>query len=420
MQWSTAALREKSGRDGAMGSYWRFKTMESVNFDRWRGPSAVGYGLAVLAVTAATIIQHFGDMHFAVTPSFVCAVLLSAWFGGLGPGLLATALSLLALKYYFVPPVTTFTIDAAYIPSIVLFALAALFVTWLSARERSSAKSLVYARDQLDLKLDELEKSNASLQVEMAARARAEEKLDELRSELAHINRIMTLGELAASIAHEINQPLGAIVLDSDVGARWLGRSPPDLNKAREAFARINGDVRRATDVIDRIRALAKKSSIQMTQIDVNEVINSVVAVTRNEIERNRIALRTDLDEDLPAVRGDRVQLQQVFLNLIMNAVEAMAPGESRNLMVCSRSPGPQNVLVSVCDSGPGLEDQKVNRLFEAFYTTKPNGMGMGLAICQSIMETHRGRLLVRANEPRGAIFEVDLPIQQAGAVAPA
>jgi C4-dicarboxylate-specific signal transduction histidine kinase len=394
--------------------------MESVNVDRWRGPPALGYGLAVLAVTAATIIQHFGDMHFAVTPSFVCAVLLCAWFGGLGPGLLATVLSVLSLKYYFVPPTTTFAIDAAYIPSIILFSLAALFVTWLSARERSSAESLIYARDQLDLKIAELEKSNESLQVEMAARARAEEKLGELRSELAHVNRVMTLGELAASIAHEINQPLGAIALDSEAGSRWLDRSPPDISKARDALTRINKDVRRAADVIDRIRALAKKSSIQMTQIDINEVIGSVVAVTRNEIERNHVALRTDLDKDLPAVRGDRVQLQQVFLNLIMNAVEAMAPGETRNLMVSSRSPGPQNVLVSVCDSGPGLEAQKASRLFEAFYTTKPNGMGMGLAICQSIMETHSGRLTARANEPRGAIFEVDLPIQQAGAVAPA
>ena len=357
-------------------------------------------------------------MHFAVTPSFVCAVLLSAWFGGMGPGLLATALSNLALAYYFVPPTRTFVIDAAYIPSVVLFSLAAVFVTLLSARERNAAKSLIDARDQLDLKVREVEKSNRSLQAEIAARTRAEANLDQLRSELAHVTRVTTLGELAASIAHEINQPLTAMVVDSGLGARCLDVESPDLDKARQALARINRNGNRAADVIDRIRTLARKSSIQMTRIDVNEVIISVIAVTRNEIERNRIALRTDLDQDLPAARGDRVQLQQVVLNLIMNALEAMAASETRDLLVRSRAAGGQNVVVSVCDSGPGLEAQKVDRLFEAFYTTKANGMGMGLAICRSIMEAHQGRLTARANEPRGAIFEAELPIEQAGATS--
>src|SRR5215475_10041825 len=145
-----------------------------VDIHRWRGPSAVqGYGLALLAVVSATVIQHFGDMRFAVTPSFVCAVLVSAWFGGMGPGLLATALSFLSLAYYFVPPTGTLAFNPAYIPSLTLFSLAALFVTWLSARERNATQSLIDARDQLDLKIHELEKSNASLQAEIAARTRA-------------------------------------------------------------------------------------------------------------------------------------------------------------------------------------------------------------------------------------------------------
>jgi signal transduction histidine kinase len=188
---------------------------------------------------------------------------------------------------------------------------------------------------------------------------------------------------------------------------------PPDLDRVRQALARINKNGNRAADVIDRIGALAKKSPIQMTQIDVNEVVTSVIALTRSEIARNRIALRTELDQDLPPARGDRVQLQQVLLNLIMNAVEAMAAGETRDLMVRSRAPGPQKVVVSVCDSGPGVEAQKVDRLFEPFFTTKPHGMGMGLAICRSIMEAHQGRLTARANEPRGAIFEAEFPIEQ-------
>src|SRR5262249_40968458 len=289
--------------------------------DRWPGSSvAVGYALAALLVAAATIIQHFGDMHFAVTPSFVCAVLLSAWFGGMGPGLLATALSNLALAYYFVPPTRTFVIHAAYIPSVVLFSLGAVFVTLLSARERNAAKSLIDARDQLDLKVREVEKSNRSLQAEIAARTRAEANLDQLRSELAHVTRVTTLGELAASIAHEINQPLAAMVIDSNSGSRWLDKASPDLDKVRLAITRTSRHGHRAGEVIDRIRTLARKSSIQMTRVDVNEVIVSVIALTRGEIERNRIALRTELDPDLPAAHGDRVQLQQVVLNLIMNA----------------------------------------------------------------------------------------------------
>lgn len=393
---------------------------KDANVDRWRGPSSaiLRYGLGVLAVATATVIQHFGDMHFAVTPSFVCAVLVSAWFGGVGPGLLATALSLLALKYYFVPPTGTFAIDSAYIPSITLFSLAALFVTWLSARERNAAMSLVHAHDQLDLKIHELEKSNETLQAEIAARTRAEAELDQLRSELAHVTRVMMLGELAASIAHEISQPLAAIVIDSSSGRRSLDVPTPDIAQARQALARINKDGNRAAAVIDRIRTLAKKSPIQMTRIDVNEIILSIVAVTRSEIERRRIALRTDLDENLPAAQGDRVQLQQIVLNLMMNAVEAMAASETRDLLVRSRTAGTKAVVVSVCDSGPGLDANQVERLFEAFYTTKPNGMGMGLAICRSIIRTHRGRLTARTNEPRGAIFDVELPTERADAVS--
>ncbi len=392
----------------------------AVNSDRWwhRASAIPRYGLGVLAVIAATIVQHFGDMHFAVTPSFVCAVMVSGWFGGMGPGLLATALSILALKYFFVPPTGTFAIDIAYIPSITLFSLVALFVTWLSSREREAAMSLVHAHDQLDLKIHELEKSNESLQAEIAARTRAEKELGQLRSELAHVTRVMTLGELAASIAHEINQPLATIVSNSSTGGRWLDGPSPDLDHARKALARINEDGKRAAAVIDRIRALAKKSPIQMTRLDVNDVVLSVIAVTRSEIERHRITLRTDLDEDLPAARGDRVQLQQVVLNLIMNAVEAMAASETRKLLVCSGAAGTQAVVVSVCDSGTGLDAHQAERLFEAFYTTKPNGMGMGLAICRSILQAHRGRLTVRANEPRGTIFAVELPVERVEAVS--
>ena len=385
----------------------------AVSIHGWGGTSVVlRYGLSVLAVTAATIIQHFGDMHFAVTPSFVCAVMVSGWFGGMGSGLLATGLSILSLKYYFVPPTGTFAIDAQYIPSVVLFSLVALFVTWLSARERKAAISLANAHSELDLKIHELEASNKLLQAEIETRTRATEEVDKLRAELAHVTRVTMLGELAASIAHEINQPLAAIVIDSGTGGRALSGSTPDLDRVRKALARINEDGKRAAAVLDRIRAMAKKSPTQMTGLNANEVVLSVIAMTRNEIERRRVTLRTELDEDLPAARGDRVQLQQVLLNLVVNAIEAMAAGETRELLVCSRGKGMQAVVVSVCDSGPGLDARQSEHLFEAFYTTKPNGMGMGLAICRSIMQALAGRLTARPNEPCGTIFEVELPVQ--------
>jgi PAS domain S-box-containing protein len=253
--------------------------------------------------------------------------------------------------------------------------------------------------------------------MDITASVLAEEELYRLRNEFAHVNRVMTLGELTASIAHEINQPLTAVVTDASAAVRWLDGQSPDMNEARQALARIHKNGIRAADVISHIRGLAKKSAIQMDRVDINEVILGVIAVTRSEIERNRIMLRTDLGADLPSLQGDRVQLQQVVLNLIMNAIEAMAATEARHLLVRSRLDTPQSLVVSVCDSGSGLDAQAADRLFEAFYTTKAGGMGMGLAICRSIMEAHGGRLLARPNEPRGAIFEFTLPIEQVGSM---
>jgi C4-dicarboxylate-specific signal transduction histidine kinase len=383
----------------------------SINTNRWRGPSSfLRYGLAVLAVPGATIIQHFGDMHFAVTPAYFCAVLLTAWFGGLGPGLLAIALSNLALMYYFVPPTRTLVIDAAYIPSLILFSLAALFVTWLSVRERSATKSLVYARDQLALKICELEKSNEALQAEIAAHAHAERELGRLRSDLAHVSRVMTLGELAASIAHEVTQPIASARNNACSALNFLDRQPTNLGEVREALKCAVADTDRAGHIVHTIRDHHKKAPARKDRFDLNEAINEVLLLARSAMTENQVSAQTQLAEGSLPIQGNRVQLQQVFFNLIMNAVEAMAASETRQLVVCSRTAGTQNVLVSVFDSGSGLEAEKVSRLFEAFYTTKPNGMGMGLAMSRSIIQAHGGRLTVRANEPRGAIFEVELP----------
>jgi C4-dicarboxylate-specific signal transduction histidine kinase len=242
----------------------------------------------------------------------------------------------------------------------------------------------------------------------------ATEALQAALVELAHVARMSTLGELAASIAHEINQPLTAVVNGASAGLRWLDGESPELDEARQMLARIRKDGNRAAEVIARIRALASKSPIRMDRLDINDVVLDVIALVRNEIDRNRVVLRARLADDLPPIQGDRVHLQQVILNLVVNAIEAMHDNELRELLITSSKDEAENVLVSVRDSGPGLDPHTVDRIFQSFFTTKPSGMGMGLSICQSIVEAHGGQLSARPNEPRGALFEVALPRERA------
>ncbi len=227
---------------------------------------------------------------------------------------------------------------------------------------------------------------------------------------IAHAHRITTMGQLTASIAHEIKQPIAAAVINAEAALRWVDRKPPDLQEVRDALCRIVKDGRRAGEVLGGIRALIAKAP-RKDRLDINSMILEVIALTRGEMHRNGVALRTQLAPDLPLVQGDRVQLQQVMLNLILNAVEALSEISegSRDLLISSEGGG-DRVGVAVRDSGPGLSPQSANRLFEAFYTTKPEGMGMGLAICRSIIEAHGGRLWATANEPRGAMFQFTLP----------
>jgi C4-dicarboxylate-specific signal transduction histidine kinase len=226
--------------------------------------------------------------------------------------------------------------------------------------------------------------------------------------ELAHANRLATTGQLTASIAHEVNQPIAATVTNAQAALRWLGRQPPDLEEVRQALGRIVEDGNRAGDVIDRIRALIRKAPPRKDEFEINGVIREVIELALPEAVKNGISVRTELVERLPFILGDRVQLQQVMLNLIINAVEAMnsVSDGGRELLVCTEKVDTNGVLVAVKDSGPGLAPMSVERVFDPFYTTKPAGLGMGLSICRSIIEAHGGRLWVSANQPRGAIFQ--------------
>jgi PAS domain S-box-containing protein len=241
----------------------------------------------------------------------------------------------------------------------------------------------------------------------------AAEALREAQMKLAHVNRVTTMGQLTASIAHEVNQPVAATVTNAQAALRWLAAQPPDLDEARRALDRIVRDGSRTGEVISRIRSLVRKAPPRTDQVDLNETILEVVALTRREAERHGIALQTRLARDLPPVWGDRIQLQQVILNLLTNGIDALGGlGEGpRELLVGSGQDDAQGVLVSVRDSGPGLDPEGLDRLFEAFHTTKPDGIGMGLAISRSIVEAHGGRLWATPNAPRGAIFQFTLPL---------
>jgi two-component system sensor kinase FixL len=253
---------------------------------------------------------------------------------------------------------------------------------------------------------------------DITERNQAQEALRRAQAELAHVNRVMTLGELTASIAHEINQPLAGIVANGAACLRWLGRVPPELDEARDAVESLISDGMRASDVIQRIRALSRKTDVLMAKLDVNVVVDDVVRVVQREALDHRILLRLELASTLPAVLGDRVQLQQVIINLVMNGMEAMAAvkGRSRELVIRSRKGEDEQVLIEVQDAGVGVEPENVGRLFNAFFTTKPSGMGMGLSICRSIIEAHGGRIWATRNTGAGATFQFTLPASRATA----
>ena len=251
--------------------------------------------------------------------------------------------------------------------------------------------------------------------VDITDRKRAEEALQQAEAALARLNRVMLLGEMTASIAHEVNQPIAATVTNGHAGLRWLGAQPPDLEEARQALGRIVRDGSRAGEVIDRIRALVKKVPPRRELLDINEAIREVIALTQTDMQRNGVRLQTRFPGNLPLVSADRVQLQQVIMNLIVNAIEAMSSVDDRplELTVGSGKEDANAVFVEVQDTGPGIGPADFDRLFQSFYTTKPGGIGMGLAISRSIVEAHGGRLSATPNAPRGAVFRFTLPVEE-------
>jgi two-component system sensor kinase FixL len=499
--------------------------------------AVIRYGLAVLSVAVALIVTLLLRPDELDVPVFFLAIMLSAWFGGIGPGLLAALSATLAIAYFFLPPKYSLRFDPVHVPQLLVFFVTAVLVSsWSVARKRAETL-LRLARDEQEAKVQErtadLKQANEKLQAEIAERERAEETLREraalldlthdtvfardmndvitywnrgavelygwkkeeavgqvshrlmqtvfpapleevhsellragrwegelvhtkrdgtqvmvasrwslqrdergtplailetnnditerkraeealqkTQAELAHVTRVTTMGELTSAIAHEVSQPLTALVTSSNACLRWLASDPPNLDEARECLQRIIRDSNRSSEVVMRIRSLVRKSSPARTRLDLNEAIRELVAITDAEARRQRVLVRTELAADLPPVRGDRVQLQQVILNLVMNGIEAMkeVTDRPRELLVRSKSHDSGQALVAVQDSGIGLDQQSLERVFEAFYTTKAGGMGMGLSISRSIIEAHRGRLWATANDGCGATFQFTLP----------
>lgn len=481
------------------------------------------FSLAVVSVAVALLITRSLEKYTDITPLFYAAIIVSAWFGGRGPGLLAVALSGLAIDYYLVEPLYTLSLGSKSISFLVVFGILALLTSWMSTKRKEAEVALREARDDLEVRVQErtqeLREANETLREraslldlthdtvfvrdmndvitfwnrgaeerygwtreeaigqvshiiiktafpaplseikaeltrtgrwegellhtrrdgsvvtvasrwalqrdehgepvavletnnDITERKRAEEALQKVQTELTHVTRVMTLGELTASIAHEVNQPLAAIVTNGNATLRWLGGVVPNFSEARQAVERIIKDSYRASAVISRIRTLVKKTPPRNDLVDLNEVIVEVFALAQNEARRNRVFLKQQLKQDLPHVRGDRVQLQQVILNLIINGLEAISKSKNstRELSVMSEQDEADNVRIAVSDSGEGFEETNPERIFDAFFTTKPDGMGMGLAISRTIIESHGGRLWATTNSPKGAVFQFTLP----------
>src|SRR6202047_735827 len=379
--------------------------------------AAISGGLTgIITLTLGSVIKHTATLFF-------CSVMLSSWYGGLWPGVFAALLSVVALDYYFIPPLYALGIGLEEAPDMIVFVVTALFISWLSGEQRRGEERLRHARNELDAKVRartaELKRANEQLQSEIAERESAEEGLIRAQAEIARIARITTMGELAASIAHELNQPLGSIVMSGDACLRWLTAKPPNLDEVLQAVEAIIRDGTRASSVLVRIRGLLRRGERLRERLDINDVIREVIALLDGELRRNGASLRTEMPGNLPPVVVDRVLLQQVILNLMMNAVEAMraVSDRVRVLRIRTEEQSSGNIVVLIQDSGLGVGPEHSSRMFEAFYTTKVEGIGMGLTISRSIIEAHGGRLWAVANDGPGSTFYFTLPIDERGKV---
>lgn len=369
--------------------------------------AGAGYGLALLSVAAAfALAQAFLYFHLPLpfTAFALSAIALTFWRAGVGPGIVAILLSLLVRTAFFEPEVGAVP-RALYALTFVIFAV---LMTWV-ARGRHQFEARVAERTK------ELTAANEELKQKIAQLAVASERLQKAQAGLARVNRVTTLGALTAALAHKVNQLIASAVTNAQASLRWLAGQSPNLDEARGAVKRIVGDGTRAAEIVSRIRLLFTKGTTQHEPVDANAVIRDTIDLLQGEATRNGVVLRTGLAAELPAVRGDRMQLRQVVMNLMVNAIDAMDGVDGkRELSIRSQRGQDGKVSISVLDTGVGLPAGKPDQTFEAFFTTKSQGVGMGLAVCRSIVQSHGGRLCPAANSPRGAVFFLTLPADDA------
>jgi len=382
-------------------------------------------GLAVALVGAAVILTLLlqGSVPLAGYIFFYAAITAASWFGGKRAGGIAVLLSMVAVEYFFVPPIHSLRVSRDSMPVFIEFALTSAVIAWFSSWRKDAEAELQRARDELQIRVNErtaeLTRTNKELIAEIAERRRAEEAYREAQAELSRISRRSALGTLAASISHEVNQPLAAVVANADACAMWLAHEPPNVEEARAAADAIVREGTRASDVVHRIRAMFTNSAPERKSVQLNDLITEVGALMQTELSKRGVQLCTELARDLPATLADRVQLQQVIVNLVQNGVEAMSAigDRPRALVITSETRSEREVLVTVRDSGVGIAPKNQNRIFSAFFTTKAQGMGMGLSISNSIIEAHGGRLWASANSPHGTTLQFTIPTNYSGAL---
>ncbi|MDB6165075.1 MAG: His Kinase (Phospho-acceptor) protein [Lacunisphaera sp.] len=397
----------------AMSNHATSSLRRSV-FVRYAIAVVTGVGAVLVTRALRTISPH------APADLIYCAAILSAWFGGTGPGLLAASISSAAIALRFIPPPYANGSITSDVIRLVIISAGVFVVSWISGRQRHAETLLQQARDELEEKVQdrtaELRRINEELQAEIVERKCAEEALQTMQAELAHVSRVTMMGELTASIAHEVNQPLGAIMNYANACRRLLAGQPEEKAGIDAALAKIVEDAQRASDVITRIRALARKQPTGKTSLAPADLITGVVAIANYEMRARGVVLRVDLGANLPAIVADRIQLQQVLLNLIINGSEAMEgrPLPQRIIEISARSgesEGEPALQLCVRDHGTGVNPADENRLFAPFYSTKSQGLGLGLAISRSLIEGHGGRLALVPTEGPGATLQILLPV---------